>query len=88
MFIIENIDSKFLSIGNIMDSAVQTVLGGVDTLMDNVPHGCGEQTMILMAPIVYAMRYLHGTGGITPRAENKGKFFMKVGKDIFVHIGQ
>jgi hypothetical protein len=32
-----------------MDAAVQTILGGVDTLLENVPHGCGEQTMIIMA---------------------------------------
>ncbi|XP_063409247.1 venom factor-like [Mytilus trossulus] len=70
---------KVSAIGNIMDAAVQTVLGGVGSLLDNIPHGCGEQTMILMAPLVYAMRYLHGTTGLTPQAENRGKFFMKVG---------
>ena len=46
-----------------MDAAVHTVLGGVDT------HGCREQTMILMALIVYAMKYLHGTYGVSPQAE-------------------
>lgn len=70
---------KLSAIGNIMDAAVQTILGGVDTLLDNVPHGCGEQTMIIMAPIVYAMRYLQRTNGLTPQAENRAKFFMKVG---------
>jgi hypothetical protein len=36
--------------------------------------------MIIMAPIVYAMRYLQRTNGLTPQAENRAKFFMKVGK--------
>lgn len=70
---------KVSAIGNIMDAAVQTVLGGVHDLLDNVPHGCGEQTMILMAPLVYAMRYLQGTGRLTPQAEMRGRFFMRVG---------
>lgn len=69
-----------------MDAAVQTVLGGVHDLLDNVPHGCGEQTMILMAPLVYAMRYLQGTGRLTPQAEMRGKFFMKVGKILLWHV--
>jgi hypothetical protein len=69
-----------------MDAAVQTILGGVDTLLENVPHGCGEQTMIIMAPIVYAMRYLQRTNGLTPQAENRAKFFMKVGKILFLLI--
>ncbi|XP_053147352.1 complement C4-like isoform X2 [Hemicordylus capensis] len=33
---------------------------GLSTLL-RVPHGCGEQTMLLMAPGVYAMRYLDST---------------------------
>ncbi|NXX29243.1 CO4A protein, partial [Nicator chloris] len=45
--------------GNIMDESVENCLSlsGVEKLIQ-VPTGCAEQTMVTMAPAVYAMEYL------------------------------
>ncbi|NXD93174.1 CO4B protein, partial [Chaetorhynchus papuensis] len=45
--------------GNIMDESVENCLSlsGVEKLIQ-VPTGCAEQTMVKMAPAVYAMEYL------------------------------
>nr|QVN30053.1 complement component 3 [Pinctada fucata] len=63
---------KVTAVGNIMDSTSRTVIEDVEKLMNKLPHGCGEQTMINLAPIVYAMRYLVNTGQINANMENKG----------------
>lgn len=65
-----------------MDSTVKSVIGGVDKFLEKVPHGCGEQTMILLAPIVYAMRYLQRTNQLTPDFERRGIGLMRLGKYI------
>ncbi|XP_032907680.1 complement C4-B-like [Catharus ustulatus] len=45
--------------GNIMDESVENCLSlsGVEKLIQ-VPYGCAEQTMVKMAPAVYAIEYL------------------------------
>ncbi|NXD26069.1 CO4 protein, partial [Spelaeornis formosus] len=45
--------------GNIMDQSVENCLSlsGVEKLIQ-VPKGCAEQTMVIMAPTVYAIEYL------------------------------
>ena len=65
--------------GNIMDTTVSTVIEGVDTLLSAVPRGCGEQTMIMLAPIVYALQYLNRTNQLTPQLERKGVKRLKLG---------
>ena len=47
-------------------------LSNLDRLV-RMPTGCGEQTMIGMAPNVYLMDYLHGTGQSKPELEAKAK---------------
>ncbi|NWU66868.1 CO4 protein, partial [Pterocles burchelli] len=48
--------------GNIMDESVENCLSltGVEKLIQ-VPTGCAEQTMVTMAPAVYAIEYLDAT---------------------------
>ncbi|XP_062614828.1 complement C3-like [Saccostrea cucullata] len=59
--------------GNIMDSVVLTAIDDVDQLLNRIPHGCGEQTMITLAPIVYALKYLHGTNQIQDHHKVRGQ---------------
>lgn len=66
-----------------MDTVVKSVINGVDGLFRE-PKGCGEQTMILTAPIVYGMFYLRQTGQVTEKAEEKGTKWIEKGK-LFIH---
>ncbi|XP_056012206.1 complement C3-like isoform X2 [Ostrea edulis] len=59
--------------GNIMDSVVMTVIDDVDQMLNRIPHGCGEQTMITLAPIVYALKYLYGTNQIQDHHKLRGQ---------------
>jgi len=47
-------------------------LDNLDRLVRS-PTGCGEQTMIGMAPNVYLMEYLKGTGQSRPELETAAK---------------
>jgi len=64
-----------------MDDVVKTLLNGVDTLL-KIPTGCGEQTMISLAPTVYSMMYLKQTQQITEYSEVIGNKYIRDGKDI------
>lgn len=46
--------------GNILGSTIQTTLKEPHKLLDK-PYGCGEQTMIFLAPCVYILSYLNST---------------------------
>lgn len=70
---------KVSAMGNIMDATVPVVLEGANVLLDKVPHGCGEQTMILLAPVVYTMRYLQRTGQLTETLEDRGRSRLRLG---------
>lgn len=65
--------------GNIMDSVVLTVIDDVDQMLNRIPHGCGEQTMIILAPIVYALKYLHGTNQIQDVHKQRGQRLLSRG---------
>lgn len=56
-----------------MDSVVMTVIDDVDQMLNRIPHGCGEQTMITLAPIVYALKYLYGTNQIQDHHKLRGQ---------------
>ncbi|XP_033763816.1 LOW QUALITY PROTEIN: complement C3-like [Pecten maximus] len=70
---------KVSAMGNIMDATVPVVLEGANVLLDRVPHGCGEQTMILLAPVVYTMRYLQRTEQLTKALEDRGRSRLRLG---------
>lgn len=70
---------KVSAMGNIMDATIPVILEGANSLLDNVPHGCGEQTMILLAPVVYTMRYLQRTNQLSEALEGRGKSRLRLG---------
>ena len=62
-----------------MVEAVDTILNGVGGLIRKAI-GCGEQTMVLLAPGVYAMNYLKKTGTLTSEYERVGNQLIPDGK--------
>ncbi len=54
--------------GNIMGNVVDTVISGLGNIL-SIPRGCGEQTMITLAPNVYVYRYLKHTDQFTADLE-------------------
>ena len=64
-----------------MGAAVTDIIeGGLEKLL-RIPTGCGEQTMIYMAPVVYVLRYLDSLkGGVTAEVERKAYTYARQGK--------
>ena len=60
--------------------SVQSVEGLQDFL--RLPVGCGEQTMIRMAPNVYITEYLRVAGKLTDAILDKSRGFMESGKHL------
>ncbi|XP_035170950.1 alpha-2-macroglobulin-like protein 1 isoform X2 [Oxyura jamaicensis] len=58
-----------------------TVLQNLDNLV-HMPHGCGEQNMVLFAPIVYVLQYLEKTGQLTPEIKERATGFLRKGYQI------
>eukprot|EP00794_Sanderia_malayensis_P016290 gene16290-17928_t len=76
-------DSQLVTVyvtGNMMGAAVEDIIkGGLNNLV-RLPTGCGEQTMIRMAPTVYVLRYLTSIkNGVTSEIEKKAYSFMRSG---------
>ncbi|NWH24607.1 A2ML1 protein, partial [Grus americana] len=57
-----------------------TALQNLDRLVQ-MPHGCGEQNMVLFAPIVYVLQYLEKTRQLTPEIKERATGFLRNGKD-------
>ncbi|XP_009876744.1 PREDICTED: alpha-2-macroglobulin-like protein 1 [Apaloderma vittatum] len=55
------------------------VLQNLDHLVQ-MPHGCGEQNMVLFSPIVYVLQYLEETRQLTPEIREKATGFLRKGK--------
>uniref|UniRef100_A0A8C4PDL2 Alpha-macroglobulin-like TED domain-containing protein n=1 Tax=Dromaius novaehollandiae TaxID=8790 RepID=A0A8C4PDL2_DRONO len=53
-------------LGDLMGMALQNL----DHLVQ-MPHGCGEQNMVLFAPIVYVLQYLEKTRQLTPEIRER-----------------
>ncbi|NWU83573.1 A2ML1 protein, partial [Onychorhynchus coronatus] len=60
--------------GDLMGTAVQNL----DNLVQ-MPHGCGEQNMVLFAPIVYVLQYLEKTRQLTPEIRERATGFLRNG---------
>ncbi|NXL48261.1 A2ML1 protein, partial [Podilymbus podiceps] len=60
--------------GDLMGTAVQNL----DHLVQ-LPHGCGEQNMVLFAPIVYVLQYLEKTRQLTPEIKERATGFLRNG---------
>ncbi|PKU32004.1 alpha-2-macroglobulin-like protein 1 [Limosa lapponica baueri] len=61
--------------GDLMGVALQNL----DHLVQ-MPHGCGEQNMVLFAPIVYVLQYLDKTRQLTPEIKERATGFLRKGK--------
>ncbi|KAH1187408.1 hypothetical protein KIL84_020157 [Mauremys mutica] len=61
--------------GDIMGTALQNL----DRLVQ-MPSGCGEQNMVLFAPIIYVLQYLEKTGQLTPEIRERATGFLRSGK--------
>ncbi|XP_010020446.1 PREDICTED: alpha-2-macroglobulin-like protein 1 [Nestor notabilis] len=61
--------------GDLMGMALQNL----DHLVQ-LPHGCGEQNMVLFAPIVYVLQYLEKTRQLTPEIKERATGFLRNGK--------
>uniref|UniRef100_A0A8C0US48 Alpha-macroglobulin-like TED domain-containing protein n=1 Tax=Cyanistes caeruleus TaxID=156563 RepID=A0A8C0US48_CYACU len=44
-----------------------------------LPHGCGEQNMVLFAPIVYVLQYLEKTRQLKPEIKDRATGFLRSG---------
>ncbi|NXI63120.1 A2ML1 protein, partial [Anseranas semipalmata] len=60
--------------GDLMGMALQNL----DRLV-HMPHGCGEQNMVLFAPIVYVLQYLENTRQLTPEIKERATGFLRNG---------
>ena len=61
-----------------MVDAVEIIVNGIDKLL-RMPRGCGEQTMIYLAPTTYAMNYLKQTKQVTDQIEQDGNNAIRAG---------
>ncbi|XP_009465518.1 PREDICTED: alpha-2-macroglobulin-like protein 1 [Nipponia nippon] len=61
--------------GDLMGTALQNL----DHLVQ-MPHGCGEQNMVLFAPIVYVLQYLEKTRQLTPEIKERATGFLRNGR--------
>ncbi|XP_073169348.1 alpha-2-macroglobulin-like protein 1 isoform X2 [Lepidochelys kempii] len=61
-------------LGDIMGTALQNL----DRLVQ-MPSGCGEQNMVLFAPIIYVLQYLEKTGQLTPEIRERATGFLRSG---------
>ncbi|PKK22305.1 alpha-2-macroglobulin-like protein 1 [Columba livia] len=61
--------------GDLMGTALQNM----DHLVQ-MPHGCGEQNMVLFAPVVYLLQYLKKTRQLTPEIKERATGFLRNGK--------
>ncbi|NXS98378.1 A2ML1 protein, partial [Jacana jacana] len=57
---------------------IGTALQNLDHLVQ-MPHGCGEQNMVMFAPIVYVLQYLKKTRQLTPEIKERASGFLRNG---------
>lgn len=55
-------------------------LNNLDGLL-KMPYGCGEQNMALLAPNIYILQYLKGTGQLTDDIWKKANPFLTSGEE-------
>ncbi|XP_036236663.1 alpha-2-macroglobulin-like protein 1 [Molothrus ater] len=60
--------------GDLMGLALQNL----DHLVQ-LPHGCGEQNMVLFAPVVYVLQYLEKTRQLSPEIKDRAAGFLRNG---------
>ena len=60
-------------------------LKNLDRLLQ-MPYGCGEQNMIVLAPNIYILLYLEVTGQLTAAIRETATGFLKSGMDVQIHF--
>ncbi|XP_034642037.1 alpha-2-macroglobulin-like protein 1 [Trachemys scripta elegans] len=63
---------------SVMGDIMGTALQNLDRLVQ-MPSGCGEQNMVLFAPIIYVLQYLEKTGQLTPEIRERATGFLHSG---------
>lgn len=56
-----------------------TALKNLDNLVQ-MPSGCGEQNMVLFAPIIYVLQYLQKSGLLTEEIRSRAVGFLEIGE--------
>ncbi|NXW23021.1 A2ML1 protein, partial [Circaetus pectoralis] len=67
--------------GDLMGMALQNL----DHLVQ-MPHGCGEQNMVLFAPVVYVLQYLEKTRQLTPEIKERATGFLRNGNNVLSYF--
>ncbi|XP_068695726.1 LOW QUALITY PROTEIN: venom factor-like [Montipora foliosa] len=74
-----SIAARMLLTGNFIGPAVTSLIsGGLENLL-RMPMGCGEQTMMFLAPNVYVLQYLLKTGQVTADIESRAYVLIQSG---------
>ncbi|NXR64779.1 A2ML1 protein, partial [Rhadina sibilatrix] len=66
--------------GDLMGMALQNL----DHLVQ-LPHSCGEQNMVLFAPVVYVLQYLEKTRQLSPEIRERATGFLRNGYQVQLH---
>lgn len=69
----------FSLLGNLLGPVVNTTIEGGLEKFFRQPTGCGEQTMIYLAPNVYVLEYLMNTKQLSGANEENGYRFIQSG---------
>ncbi|XP_027285155.1 alpha-2-macroglobulin-like isoform X2 [Cricetulus griseus] len=72
--VMESVQASVTVLGDILGSAMQNTQN-----LLNMPYGCGEQNMVLFAPIVYILDYLNKTRQLTQEIKNKAVDYLSMG---------
>uniref|UniRef100_A0A672JGA0 Alpha-1-macroglobulin-like n=1 Tax=Salarias fasciatus TaxID=181472 RepID=A0A672JGA0_SALFA len=72
------IDGSARATVSVLGDILGRALKNLDGLLQ-MPYGCGEQNMALLAPNIYILQYLKGTEQLTPAIMEKAKNFLTSG---------
>lgn len=75
--------SPFASAGDLMGRAMKNL----DKLLA-MPHGCGEQNMVLFAPNIFILNYLNSTGQLTQEIQDRATRFLESGEPVGLSLDQ
>ncbi|KAM4627145.1 alpha-2-macroglobulin isoform 2-T2 [Polymixia lowei] len=74
MFVAGSAKASVSVLGDLMGRAMKNL----DKLLA-MPYGCGEQNMVLFAPNIYILNYLHSTAQLTQEIQDKATRFLESG---------
>ncbi|XP_039985815.1 alpha-2-macroglobulin-like protein 1 isoform X2 [Xiphias gladius] len=74
MFVVGSARASVSVLGDLMGRAMKNL----DKLLA-MPHGCGEQNMVLFAPNIFILNYLNSTGQLTQEIQDRATRFLESG---------